>query len=218
MRIDIPKALQAYAHRYDPALFYKKLSAAGIEFGPAFQALETIQHDHLTALGRILRHGSGGCGSGRLSLSSAWLDACLQVFGALVLHAAEDGNAYRLFIPTMFESFVFLRRPTAGPLWSYVQLRTEPGESSQRLIGDAQIFDEKGQAVALLSGVNLMAVQPEKMLRNVAAGAPEKRNWLYQIQRRARPHEADETAAPVAATPPAKLARSWPTNRELPPD
>jgi myxalamid-type polyketide synthase MxaB len=175
---ELRKAQEECAQDLNPERFYEELSSAGIEFGQAFRGIEAIRRGGLDALGRIRVTDQVLSEVSHYRFHPAWLDACLQVFGALLPHSKKEGRLHHLFIPTLFEHLLFLRRP-AGPLWSCVHLRTEPKDLSQLLVGDAQIYDDNGHAIAMLDGVSLMAVEPEKMFRYAGEGS---RNWIYQIQ------------------------------------
>jgi acyl transferase domain-containing protein/NAD(P)-dependent dehydrogenase (short-subunit alcohol dehydrogenase family)/acyl carrier protein len=195
-RIALRNALEGYPRAFAPEKFYQTLASAGIDFGPSFQGMASIRSDRSHALGRIRMTDPVLSEADRYRFHPAWLDACLQAFGALLPHAEEGGEAYRLFVPIMFQRLIFLAAPV-GSLWSHVHLRQEKKELSQLMVGDAQIFNENGDIVALLEGVSLMAAQPEKMLRR-AAGTPKE--WLYRIRWQSQHSEealSQEKAGPV---------------------
>jgi acyl transferase domain-containing protein/NADPH:quinone reductase-like Zn-dependent oxidoreductase/NAD(P)-dependent dehydrogenase (short-subunit alcohol dehydrogenase family)/acyl carrier protein len=177
------KAQEACPDDLDPETFYRKLASAGIEFGPAFRGIEAISRGRSEALGRIRAMDQVSTDTSDYLFHPAWLDSCLQVLGALTLYFEDEGRSPGLFIPMGIESVLLFGRP-AGPLWSHVHLRGEPKEPSKMLVGDVYVFDDNGEQVALLDGVSLTAVQPEKILRHTTG---DVRRWLYDVRWRSQP-------------------------------
>lgn len=176
-RIEMQTAGNSDAENLTPACFYEDLEASGIKFGPFFQGIESLNCTDSSAFGRIGHTDRVAADKARYRFHPAVLDACLQVFGALMPRATDDGEANRLFVPIMIERLTLAGNPR-GPLWSLVRLHKKPQASSRMMVGDAQLFDDNGELVALLNGVGFMEARPGKMGRSPS---DTFRNWLYRL-------------------------------------
>jgi acyl transferase domain-containing protein/acyl carrier protein len=176
-RNEMQTAVNSDAENLTPARFYEAFGACGMEFGPFFQGIGSLNCSDSSALGRIDHTDRVAADQGRYRFHPALLDACLQVFGALMPRAADDGQVDRLFVPIVIERLTLAGNPQ-GPLWSLVRLDKKPHASSRMMVGNVQLFDDSGALVALLNGVGFMEARPDKMGRSPS---DTFQNWLYRL-------------------------------------
>lgn len=134
----------------DLAAFDADCRAAGVEYGPSFRHLARLWVGESEALAELrpppadLRVEAGA------APHPAWLDAVLQVMGALV--GAGDRRArYR----PIAIGRVRLGQIPDGPLWCHARLR--PGGRPDMVRGDLRLHDGRGGLVGLFEDVEFRA-------------------------------------------------------------
>lgn len=160
-----------------PDELYRRYEARGVEYGPAFRAIEQLWYGQGVALGRLrlpiaLRSG-GGADRAQYRFHPALLDGCLQVIGA----AFADDGAPGTWLPVAVTRLELHDSPGEEEIWSYVEVRTDSASPVER-VADVHILHGDGRAIADLRGVRLRAVRPE-VLRGDSL-APD--SWLYQVE------------------------------------
>lgn len=140
---------------------YARLSAAGIEYGPGFRGVTSLQA------------GARGEATARLQLDAAtvdpqasrffaypaMVDAALQALLGWLLQNRPGGD--ETIVPTAIAEFIVYRRlPVEDVLSARLTLHALTGRASSEVgaavlddIGDAAVFDRDGQCLALMRGV-----------------------------------------------------------------
>jgi acyl transferase domain-containing protein len=141
--------------------YYDALSHQGLEYGPSFRAVEQVWRRDGEALGRLRLSAGLTAEAGSYQIHPALLDACLQVFGATVLEkdgAVKDAT----YLPVGLARLRFYKRPAPGiALWGHALLRSESRSDADRLEADLFLFDDDGQRVLDIEG--LQAQRLERM-------------------------------------------------------
>jgi acyl transferase domain-containing protein/NAD(P)-dependent dehydrogenase (short-subunit alcohol dehydrogenase family)/acyl carrier protein len=166
----------------DVAEYYEQLRNHGLEYGPAFRGIASLQRGPNAALGRIYPPTSAGDSAARYVIHPSVLDACLQVMGAAL---GDEERGLGLMLPVGFERCV-IYGGTASETWSYARTRGGPGPSgpSRVWIGDVDIFDGDGEPLATLVGVR---IQHTRRAALAALASPRLGEWLYQVEWRTQP-------------------------------
>nr|WP_246357067.1 non-ribosomal peptide synthetase/type I polyketide synthase [Pyxidicoccus fallax] len=126
---------------------YAKLSATGLEYGPAFQGMTELWRGEGEALGRVQLPEAAGSGTA-YRLHPALLDACFHVTGGIFASEGEGAT----WMPVEVGSLRLWQRPS-GELWCHARRVDGGTETVDRRGVDLRIVDATGAVVAELSGL-----------------------------------------------------------------
>ncbi len=133
-------------------LFYQKLKARGMEYGPSFQGLAGLVIGKGEVLGHVQLPVSLEKEVSTFYIHPALLDACLQPLGALL---PEDGQAYLPFLLGHVKTYCQLQ----GDVWSHISVRQEGSRSSGTVSADIRLYDQAGRLIAEMNGLTLRRSQ-----------------------------------------------------------
>ncbi|NES24110.1 MAG: SDR family NAD(P)-dependent oxidoreductase [Symploca sp. SIO3E6] len=119
--------------------------------------------------------------SAKYQLHPALIDSCFQSIVALELSQSDDKN--ETFVPFSVEKFTFYNHPQNGILWCYTCVSKEQ-QSEEKLKANIQLFDQQGQLVAQVTGLQARKANPETLLMTLGS---DLSNWFYQINWQAKP-------------------------------
>lgn len=114
---------------------YDLLKGIGLEYGPAFQAVENLWIGDRQGLARI----AGG--ASEYLLHPTVLDAAIHPIAAVL------GDT---FLPVRADRVDFFQ-PAAGPVWSHIQIHRRIG---RRVLADATVFDDSGNLLLRIAGLH----------------------------------------------------------------
>jgi acyl transferase domain-containing protein len=166
---------------------YDSLVTRGIEHGPAFQGLVSLEQGVSEAIACISAPDALADRAAGYLFHPALLDAALQAVTAAVFDDEDLGGSSVTYMPVAVERFS-VRGPIASPLWSHAVRRPVPAGASP--IADVRVTDAHGVVVAEIAGLQLRRVDQ-------AAWAPAAvdNDDLYEVQWRALPERASATTA-----------------------
>ncbi len=159
--------------KIDRLLFYDQLHEKGLEYGPAFRALNHIWVGDKEALASIrLPEEITGTSKTYFSHPSI-LDAAFQLVAALI--AEQKDLAKALYLPSGISMLEFFRScPTE--LWAHVSL---VGSNLQKLKVNLELFDKEGNELLKLQELELMALASHQNgSKHIQA---EKEDYFYEI-------------------------------------
>ncbi|WP_079178331.1 type I polyketide synthase [Streptomyces mangrovisoli] len=136
----------ACADPVDLAAVYTRLTALGIDYGPAFRGLEEAARTGTAALARLAERP----GAGHL-LHPALLDAALHTTAL-----PGDAPQGRAFVPAGAARLHFTGRRTT-PVWASCELRSVQGDSAT---ADIRLWDAEERLVLELAEFRLAALSP----------------------------------------------------------
>jgi amino acid adenylation domain-containing protein len=174
--------------------YYDNLAERGLVYGERLRALEglwPLGGGEALARVRLPRPETH-----RFHLHPVLLDACFQALGAALPEGAGDGA----FLPVGIERLT-VERSAGEALWAHLRVRTVDGAPGS-LAADLDLFDDAGQPVARLRGLELRRAEAEA-LRPAADEGPGR--WLYEVAWRPRPLQAVGLSADFLPEP-AELA------------
>ncbi len=156
----------------DVEAFYHSYRQRGVDFGPAFQAIESLWRNDSEAFAKLRLSEELADEIESYSVHPTLLDACSQVFGA-VLMEAPDGE---IFLQSGIESFQ-TRKCGEIEFWSHARLRPEDGDGNTYCT-DLRLYGLDGSLIAEIKG---------QRTRRAARGAFERRDLslqdrLYELQ------------------------------------
>jgi acyl transferase domain-containing protein/NADPH:quinone reductase-like Zn-dependent oxidoreductase/short-subunit dehydrogenase/SAM-dependent methyltransferase/acyl carrier protein len=157
--------LQSRFHQVtDIAAFYEKLKLVGIDYGACFQAITQLWYSHNQALAEINLPSVCSERSG-YEFHPVVLDACLQAIAGIFFHEPTP----RVYLPIGLDNFHVW--DVGESLWSWVELRSV---EATHIIADIKILSPQGQVIALLTGLQLKAVENKSKF--------DWRHWLYEVE------------------------------------
>jgi malonyl CoA-acyl carrier protein transacylase len=155
-----------------PAL-YERLQAIGLEYGPAFQCLDSAARGDNEAIAHLRLPEALQPEAAAYAIHPALLDASLQVLTAI----DRSGNS-DVFLPVGLETYR-LFRPTSRPLWVHAQIRPATTDS---MLADIRFFDETGA----LAG-EIVGLRGRRAPREAFAS---RKDWFFETTWRPKPLEA----------------------------
>lgn len=177
---------------------YAQFSMLGLRYGPAFQGIEQLWPGTQEALTRLVVQPELAAQQADYQVHPVLIDLCLQSFLGVMTNDTAGAEPHTVFLPVGIAGMTVIRRPDlATPLYCHARL-TE--EDEHHLAGDITLYDETGQALIEIQGLNCQAVT---VLAD-HADATEDANLLYEIEW--------QPASQLSNQPSAEL-RSKPTNQ-----
>ena len=99
------------------------------------------------------------------------VDSCFQLLAATTLDLATT------FVPLSIEKFRFFHLPQGSQLWCHASLR-RIDETEKEIVGDIQLFDSTGEAIAEIIGLTFRKASLQALLHSIQ---PDLNDWLYEI-------------------------------------
>lgn len=149
--------------------FYEQMTELNIVFGDSFKTVRDIWRGDCEAIGAIRLDGAMRAQTESYFLHPAFLDACLQMFGATLF--GEDSR--KTFLPVGMESFYFEPGPVSAA-WSHVKLRRAVHVEDVEASADFVFYDSHFRKVGEVVGFSLRLSDHGKLMsREVMAVRPE---------------------------------------------
>jgi acyl transferase domain-containing protein/acyl carrier protein/phospholipid N-methyltransferase len=150
--------------------YYQKCRDRGIEYGPAFQAIQSLRKGDRISWGQI--QVPAGTDNGRYLLHPVLLDAGFQVLGACF---ADNSDTY---LPISADRLQVCRSSQNHAL-AYAQVRPAQTPNPQTLSADLYLFTSEGQIIAAAEGLHLRQTSREVLM---AAAQKSLGDWFYEIE------------------------------------
>lgn len=150
--------------------FYSALQEAGLDYGPIFRALRSIAVEGSEATGKLEVPAGEAPPSSRWIVHPALLDGAFQLLGALLQKSRRQagGNVY---LPIGVDEMQV--EGAVGPVARAVIRLRGPSVPSETLAADLQLLDDRGRALARISGLHLRAATPVALARALGASVGE---------------------------------------------
>jgi acyl transferase domain-containing protein len=143
---------------------YQKLAERGLNFGPSFQGVNSLQLGKNEVLARIEAPESIASEMASYSLHPAILDAALQISATLLPPANHT------YLPMSVDAIKFFDR--IGPkLWSHATLQAAQHQKADIIKTDLNLFNDDGRLLVAIRGFTLKRVD-----RTPTA------SWFYEVQ------------------------------------
>jgi phthiocerol/phenolphthiocerol synthesis type-I polyketide synthase C len=176
--------------RIDGAELYRRFTARGLIYGPAFQGIAEAWAGEGEALGHIAVPAAVGAELGEYHIHPALLDACLQVILATVPEGPDEGRQ-GVFVPSKAERIRFYG---GGEhiAWCHVTLLNSGARS---IVVRALVLGNDGATIAEIDGLRLHRVELG------GAGEIPAYQWHYRLQPRSEDAEAADLPRPQSLAP-----------------
>ncbi|MHB1132624.1 MAG: SDR family NAD(P)-dependent oxidoreductase [Chloroflexota bacterium] len=160
--------------------FYQTLRELGMQYGERFRGVAELWRGAGEAISRIRLPESLAAEAASYHVHPALLDACLQTLGAtFLLGQPEEGGS--LYLPVGIKGLRLLRTPGAS-VWAHASIREGAERRREALTGDVRLFDEAGQLLGVVEGLQLKQVTSERLARaGHAVGAARIDDMLYEV-------------------------------------
>ncbi|PYS24486.1 MAG: beta-ketoacyl synthase [Acidobacteria bacterium] len=164
--------------KIDPAEFYQKLTAAGLQYGPRFQMIERLQRRDGESLAKLRIPPELEQELDAYELHPAILDGCWQALAAaLPAEVVATGDA-GVYLPVRVDRVRVYSRHRKE-LWSHAHLRPVADQTTGILEGDIRLLDEAGHVVAEIVGLRSQRLDRSSEHRDVSEDLSD---WLYDLQ------------------------------------
>jgi phthiocerol/phenolphthiocerol synthesis type-I polyketide synthase C len=176
--------------RIDGVELYRRFTARGLIYGPAFQGIAEAWAGKDEALGRIAVPAAVGAELGEYHMHPALLDACLQVTLATVAEQPDE-DRQGVFVPSKAERIRFYgggERIT----WCHV---TVLHSGARSIVIRALVLGNAGAIIAEIDGLRLHRVDLG------GGGEIPAYQWHYQLQPAAHDADGAELPRPQALAP-----------------
>lgn len=168
-----------------PAGFYENLEARGIEYGPAFQAVERIWRGEREALAVVVPPAEVAPETGSYGIHPVLLDAALQAL-VVAFQGDTDADDRRPYVPLSIERMVARPLGTGKQdrLWAHARIRSGSESVPGGVAGDIRLADDDGTTVAVLEGVHVGRLDDDAWMP--ASTALDRALYEVRWQRRER--------------------------------
>jgi acyl transferase domain-containing protein/SAM-dependent methyltransferase len=180
-RISLEQTRDASLPSSEIAVYYERLAASGIEFGPDFRQIERVWQKPNDVLGQM-RLPSQGFGETALWRHTGLIDSCLQLCGFLF-----QTDSAAAWIPVRLRGVRVFTLP-AGQLWC--RAKAVPAAPGDTLAAELCIFDDDGKIVAEIDELHLKQVSRAELLKSKPFNPGD---WMYEVQW--KPAAADPTGS-----------------------
>ncbi|MGB3201699.1 MAG: SDR family NAD(P)-dependent oxidoreductase, partial [Nodosilinea sp.] len=156
----------------DVEAYYHQLAASGLQYGPAFQAIDRLSSSGATVWASIQRPAAVPTGPDYW-LHPVLLDACFQAVGALLL----DQSADQTYLPLGVTRLRLLSKAT-DRLTVWVKQLTPRGQTLDLLTADLTLYSDAGQPVAEVEGLLLRRTSRDRLLLHLQ---PDSSQYCYTL-------------------------------------
>jgi myxalamid-type polyketide synthase MxaB len=171
--VGLGEARRSCAEQVSPDDFYADFARNGIDYGPAFRAVQEIWRGGSQALGRICVSEAIASSVEKYRVHPAVLDACIQVLGAPFTGRSSSG----VYLPIGFKRLTFFQG-LGAETWSNVRLESIKDSLPQTVAGDVTLFDQDGTVSIDIEGLTFGRASSKVLLRAVRQDLDD---CLYEI-------------------------------------
>jgi acyl transferase domain-containing protein len=177
-----------------PADLYAAMGSRGLEYGPAFQAVEQAWRGEREALAVLVAPLEVEPEIGAYGIHPVLLDAGLQVLAA-ALQTDIDADDRRPYVPLAIDRVVAQLAGAGAPhrLWAHARMRPGGQAAAAGMVGDVWLADDDGRSIVVLEGVHVRQIDSD--VRPPASAALDRA--LYEVrwrrQGRVAPQRSNES-------------------------
>jgi acyl transferase domain-containing protein/acyl-CoA synthetase (AMP-forming)/AMP-acid ligase II/acyl carrier protein len=190
-----PQVIRTHCREEVPGpSFYRLLAEHGLQYGPAFQAVDEIWRRDGEAIARLTPPAAGGSAVAD-EVDGQVLDACFQVLAATLPAPVGTGRARDTYLPV---GVAELRSHGTylGGVWCHALLRPGTDPEPDTVEGDVFLLREDGQVAVAARGLRLQRVPGETPAKE------DLRDRIYELRwqpARLGPPDHDGASRPVEA-------------------
>ncbi|MCG8475006.1 MAG: SDR family NAD(P)-dependent oxidoreductase [Cytophagales bacterium] len=152
--LNLEEIKQRVSFRQPIQPMYKELKQGGLLYGDTFRAITGLWLSPGEVLSKVSLHESLEYGIERYNIHPAIMDACLHTIFAAKRSTEEERRG--IYLPVGVKRFKFFKKPESKDVWSYVKVHEV---SEKYLSGDFQIFDDNGDLIAAIQGLDCKYIE-----------------------------------------------------------
>ncbi len=143
-----------------PSDLYKEFSRLGFDYGSHFRCVREIRKNASKVAVKVISTDTEA--DGTFIWPPALLDGCLQSSMALLL--GQSSNDRTIFIPSMAERIVLLRKPACA-VWACARCQSQENFSAEQITLDISLYAENGLLLGSIDGLTLVSADRATLLR-----------------------------------------------------
>ncbi|WP_392481400.1 SDR family NAD(P)-dependent oxidoreductase [Nostoc sp. C110] len=152
-------------------VFYQDVGDAGLDLGVSFQWIGDFWRRDGEAICQMQLPPGCETETKLYPLHPGLIDSCLRLLGGTLPAEIRDADVY---VPISLGGFhLWQNLDLSQPVWCHARLQSNNPEV---IVGDVQLLDESGQAIAQFSELCLKRSPQQALLKQ-----PNLQDWLYQI-------------------------------------
>jgi len=188
--VDMKTVVAEFEEEIAIEAFYRQCGQRGIDYGPDFQALQSLRRSEGRALGSIRLPERLVAETAHYHIHPVLLDACFQVLIATL----SDSSANETWLPVGLDRLQLYRAP-GNRLWCRVQVH----ETTEQplLKADLSLFDDRGEIIGVIEGFKARQAAPDKLF----SAQSDLESWLYGVDWRAQGLCSPHASAALLASP-----------------
>jgi myxalamid-type polyketide synthase MxaE and MxaD len=177
-----------------PADHYQAMSSRGLEYGPAFQAVEQLWQGEREALAVLVPPSEVQPEIGTYGVHPVLLDAGLQVLAA-AFQDDIDADDRRPYVPIGIDRMVARPAAAGGParLWAHARMRPAAEAAPAGVVGDVWLSDDDGATVVALEGVHIRQLDSDGWLPTSMALDRARYEVHWRRQERGAPQPSKQS-------------------------
>lgn len=196
-RVDLVAIRERLSDSRTRQAFYSEMAARGLNYGPAFQVLDSLRRGEGEAFAEVRLSDDVARESSRYRLHPALLDGCFQSMAGVV-PLESDGNASPYtYMPVYVRRIRVYDRPAELMYCHAIRTSELTGPSPEAVEGDVQLLDQKGRILVELAGIRVQRLGRAA----VQAREVDVRDWLYRVDWQPQPLGAGASITGSAASP-----------------
>lgn len=173
---------------------YRAMGSRGLEYGPAFQAVEQLWQGEREALAVLVPPPEVAPEIDVYGIHPVLLDAGLQVLAA-AFQGDIDTDDRRPYVPIGIDRMV--AQPAAAGkqdrLWAHARMRSASDAAPAGLVGDVWLADDDGTTVAFLEGVHIRQLDSDAWLPSSIALDRALYEVSWRRQERSAPQRSNQS-------------------------
>ncbi|WP_052304621.1 type I polyketide synthase [Nostoc punctiforme] len=152
-------------------VFYQDVGDTGLDLGVTFQWIGDFWRRDGEAICQMQVPPGCETETKLYPLHPGLIDSCLRLLGGTLPAEIRDADVY---VPISLGGFhLWQNLDLSQPLWCHARLQSN---NPEMIVGDVQLLDESGQAIAQFSELCLKRSPQQALLKQ-----PNLQDWLYQI-------------------------------------
>ncbi|CAM2069818.1 SDR family NAD(P)-dependent oxidoreductase [Sulfidibacter corallicola] len=163
-------------HRLTGSDHYTAMDRRRLQYGPAFQGIQTLVPGSEASASRLALPASVAADLGRYTLHPALLDACFQTMAGIIPSEGADRSDSDTYMPVSVQSLrVFGPIPATGDLWGQATARFD--ESADRISADIYLLDDRGDLLACLENLTIQRIEGGHVARRTVDQVLYRMDW-----------------------------------------
>jgi len=196
-RVDLVAIRERLSDSRTREAFYREMAARGLNYGPAFQVLDSLRRGEGEAFAEVRLPDDVARESSRYRLHPALLDGCFQSMAGVVPLESDGSPSPYTYMPVHLRRIRGYGRPAESMYCHAIRTSELTGPSPETVEGDVQLLDQKGRILVELTGIRVQRLGRAAVQTREA----DIRDWFYRVDWQPQPLGAGASITGNAASP-----------------